>query len=663
MKISLDYSRLALKLVFVFCINNLSPVGSGYVLAANAREADSLSVMAVDLNDQGNLLASQEKYGEAITAYEKSFNLAKQAGNPTLSTKALINAAEISLQKEDHRKGGTFLELAWKQVQGLNDSRDKAYLLIALGQVSRRIDLPASKGAWRQIAYQAFSKAADIAEVCGDLRAASYALGYLGQLYEEEKRSDEALYLTQRAAFAAQQVKAPEILYQWHWQTGRLLKVQGDRDGAISAYERAVHSLQSVRPDVAITYRSLHLPFRETAGKVFLELADLRLKRAASLQDQSIIQEDLKKTQETIEKLKSAELQDYFQDDCVIALKQKEISLKDFSQGVSHTAAVYPVILPDRLELLLNLPDGRIKRFAVMVSNDELETGVRAFRGGLQNFREGYRPHAKNLYDWLIRPIEAELVTQKIDTLVFIPDEPLRTIPMAALSDGEKFLIEKYAVATTPGLTLTDPQPIKRENVQLLSGGLTESAQGFIALPKVSDELKDIQEIYGGKRLQDEEFVIGRLKQELTNVPYTIVHMATHGKFESDVRQSFLVAYDGKITMNDLERFIGLSQYRQRPVELLSLSACETAVGDDRAALGLAGIAIKVGARSALATLWSVSDEAAALLIPEFYRQLEEDPSLSKAKALQNAQLKLLEHDRYKYPGFWAPFLLIGNWL
>lgn len=97
-------------------------------------------------------------------------------------------------------------------------------------------------------------------------------------------------------------------------------------------------------------------------------------------------------------------------------------------------------------------------------------------------------------------------------------------------------------------------------------------------------------------------------------------------------------------------------------MELLTLSACQTAAGDDRAALGLAGVAVKAGARSALATLWFINDQATALLITEFYHQLR-DPDLSKAKALQRAQLILLNDRRYQHPGYWSPFLLIGNWL
>ena len=116
------------------------------------------------------------------------------------------------------------------------------------------------------------------------------------------------------------------------------------------------------------------------------------------------------------------------------------------------------------------------------------------------------------------------------------------------------------------------------------------------------------------------------------------------------------------MAMDQLDHFLKPSQYRKNPVELLILSACQTAAGDDRAALGLAGIAIKAGARSALATLWHIDDRASSELIVEFYKQFQ-NLSLSKAKALQMAQLKMIDDPRYKHPCYWSPFLMIGNWL
>jgi CHAT domain-containing protein len=297
------------------------------------------------------------------------------------------------------------------------------------------------------------------------------------------------------------------------------------------------------------------------------------------------------------------------------------------------------------------------------VTKTVLTEEVRAFRQKLEKrTTRQYLPHAQALYQWLILPVEQDLEHFQINTLVFVPDGPLRTIPMAALHDGQRFLITKYALATTPGLTVTDPKPIDRANINLFSVGLTEAVRGFPPLPYVATELESIQKLYGGKRLLDKQFLVNRMEQEMKKEEFTIVHIASHGIFSNDPKKSFLLTYEDKLTMDRLDELIGLFQFRDNPLDLLTLSACETAAGDDRAALGLAGVAIKAGARSALATLWFINDQVSSELVTEFYRQLQ-DPTHSKAVALQHAQIQVLENPRYAHPGYWAPFLLINNWL
>ena len=193
-------------------------------------------------------------------------------------------------------------------------------------------------------------------------------------------------------------------------------------------------------------------------------------------------------------------------------------------------------------------------------------------------------------------------------------------------------------------------------------GGLTLPVQDFPPLPYVSGELEKVHDLYGGTILMNEDYLFDNVHDELEKSPYTVVHLATHGLFSSDARRSFVLTYDGKVTLDRLEQLIGFTKYRKHPVEMLTLSACQTAVGDDRAALGLAGVAVKAGARSALATLWHINDQATSMLISNFYQQLK-DPDNTKARALQQAQISVLSDRRYRHPSYWSPFLLIGNWL
>lgn len=622
-----------------------------------ARQANAPQIAAASLNHLGNLLAEQGDPRAARAAYQDSLNLARQAQDPTLVATVLLNTARLAVRDRDPRTAETLLAEAARLVQALPDSHDKAFHLLAIGQLRR--ELPGASAPQRTQAFQDFVAAATIARQLDDQRSLSHALGYQAQLQQDEGHPTEALALYRQAAFAAQQADAPELLYRWQWHIGRLLKTQGDRDGAILAYQQAVDNLQTIRQDFIPNRTSSAGSFRTSVGDAFVELADLLLQRAAR-QPAAAREPDLLAARDTMEALKTAEVRDYFQDECTTALQSRTVTLD--RRSLSRTAVLYPILLPDRLELLLDAPRG-LQQITVRVDRDTLTGAVREFRHYLEKrtSRE-YLPPAQQLYGWLIRPLQGELDNQQIDTLVIVPDGPLRTIPLAALHDGQSFLIGRYAIATTPGLTLTDLRPIQRQKITPLLNGLTEAVQGFPPLEYVRRELTTIHAVYGGKVLENEDFRLLGVQQELRETPYSIVHIASHGQFASDVRDTFLLTFDDKLTMDRLERFMALSQYRDQPVELLTLSACQTAAGDDRAALGLAGVAVKAGARSALATLWFINDQATALLITEFYHQLR-DPDLSKAKALQRAQLILLNDRRYQHPGYWSPFLLIGNWL
>ena len=498
-----------------------------------------------------------------------------------------------------------------------------------------------------------------MAEESGGKRLASYAYGHLGHLYEEERRLDEALQLTRRAVFAAQSAGAPESLYRWQWQSGRLLTRLGSLDGALSAYQEAAATLQPIRAEVAFGSQASLDPAHQSIRSLYFELADLLLQRAALMTEDSEADSYLKAARDAIEAYKAAELRDYFRDDCVDQIQARLTKLDAVSPA---TAIIYPIMFSDRTELLVSFPDG-LRRHSVPVTASALTAEIRSFRRMLEKrtTRE-YLPHAQQLYDWLLRPLLADLRRLKVNTLVFVPDGPLRTIPMSALHDGHQFLIAQYAVAMTPGLDLTDPRPINRTRAQLLSSGLTKAVQGFPPLPHVAEEMAHLNSLFKGEQLLDSNFVTPRLEGELKDGRYSILHIATHGQFATDVNQSFLLTFDDRLTMTQLERLVGLLRFRQDPLELLTLSACQTGIGDDRAALGLAGIAVKAGARSALATLWFINDEASSELVSEFYRQLH-DSSISKAHALQIAQLKLLSGRLYEHPAYWSAFLLLNNWL
>ena len=623
--------------------------------------AVSPALTATLLNDLGILHALQNRPEEALAAFADTVQLAQQAGLPLVALHARLNAARTHIQLKQPEQSRIWIDQALEQITAMPPSREKATGLMNIGLLYRRLlpSLPDHHAPLVLRAAGALQEAASLAEQLGDARTLSFALGHLGHVYESEQRLHEALSFTRRAIFSAQSVEALESLYRWQWQLGRQLAATGKLDDAIASYRQATATLQPIRPAIAVAAADSSWSDEDPIRPLFFELADLLLQRASLTEEQPAVTNYLLAARDAIEAYKAAELRDYFKDECVDALQAR---LTKFDRLAANTAVIYPILFSTRLELLVSLPSGLI-RHSVPVGAETLTKEIRLFRRTVEKrtTRE-YLPHAQQLYDWLVRPLEPEFAQQQITTLVFVPDSSLRTIPMAALHDGSTFLINKFAVALTPGITLTDPRPLNREKVRFLATGLTNAVQGFPSLPYVADEVETIRSLYSGDQLMNQDFRAGRLEQTLREGRYGILHIATHGKFSTSANDSFLLTFDEKLTMSSLDQLIGLFRFREDPLELLTLSACQTGVGDDRAALGLAGVAIKAGARSAVATLWFINDEASAALVSEFYRQLR-NPALSKAQSLQIAQQKLLADRVYEHPAYWSAFLLLNNWL
>jgi CHAT domain-containing protein len=612
-------------------------------------------------NNLGNLFAGRKKPGEALVAYGQSLALAERAQHRPLALRVRINTATLESEAGRAEQARALLDAALADVRSQPPSHDTAFALtgIALGYRRLRAQLPDLRDRLSLDAAAVLNDAAAMSARLGDRRVTSYALGHLGALYEDEGRHAEALRLTRRAVFAAQQANAPESLYRWQWQAGRLLRAQGKLDDAIGSYRRAVKTLEGIRPELSAAGGAPHATFRDSVGPVYFEFVDLLLQRSAARPTVQAGVPDLKEARETVELVKIAELRDYFRDDCVDVALAKVTDLDAVS---ATTAVIYPILLPDRTELLVTLPSG-LRRYRVAVGAEALTKEVRQLRLRLEKkTTRQYLPHAQQLYRWLVAPLEADLAALKIDTLVLVPDGPLRTIPLAALHDGTRFLVARYGLAVTPGLKMTDPRPLARDKTKVLAVGVSQSVQGFPPLPNVSEELATLRTLFGSTTLVDKDFLLATFEQKLREERFNIVHVASHGEFGTDVDDTFLLAFDQRVTMARLDQLVGLFRYRDDPLELLTLSACDTAAGDDRAALGLAGVAIRAGARSAVATLWEINDDASAHLVAELYRGLQ-DPAVSRAAALQRAQLKILADPRYEHPGFWAPFLLINNWL
>ncbi len=496
----------------------------------------------------------------------------------------------------------------------------------------------------------------------GDRRGEAYALGYLGNLYEQNEQWEDARSATREALLIAQAINADDITYQWQWQLGRILRAQGEREDAIAFYQASVKTLQSLRSDLVAMSADAQFSFQETVEPVYREMVSLLLDP-----NQEVTQADLTMAREAIEALQLAELDDFFQDAC---LDTKSVQIDQ----VDPTAAVfYPIILPDRLEVIVTIPGQPLRRHSTPIAQEEVENTLIEMRNALtapwrRRSVRSFLPFSEQVYDWLIRPFEADLAAYKVETLVFVLDGALRNSPIAALYDGEKYLTEKYNIGLTPGLQLLPPNPIPQQEIQALTAGLTEARQGFPALPGVGIEFDRIQQKINTKKLLNESFTEPSFKTVFQELQFPIVHFGTHGEFSSNAEDTFILTWDNRINANELDNLLRLEERQGATIELLILSACQTAVGDKRAALGLAGVAVRAGARSTMASLWYVSDEATAELMSQFYQELvTTNPTLgrrhTKAEALSAAQRAMIQNPEFSHPYYWAAFVLVGNWL
>ena len=631
-----------------------------------ARSIEDNSILANALNHLGNAQMAAARYQQALGTYQAAVKLTDSVAAKDSTSKLLINAIHASLALNLYETAVETTGQAISVTSSRMDTYDKAMDLIAIGYLANQLitrgdQNPAQLRKW---AYQALNTALTNGQENENKRIQSYAYGHLGELYVSAGQFNEAETLLRKALFRAAEAQAPELLARWHWQLARLMRQKQLDQQALEFYQKAITDLESIQPALIYGYRGDPGSFRNSSGRIYREMVELLLHQSETTQNQQTKQQALYDVERVMEKLKTFELKNYFQDDCVTELQNKIIDTEIDKLAEPATAILYPIVLPDRLVILLSLENNQIKRFDISVTSEELRQTVYAFMGQL--IRPGnprrVRSLGLKLHDWLIKPVAQDLHTHSVDTLVIVADDVLRAVPYAALYDGEDFLVTKYALAITPGLSLTNMMASDTTDDRLLLTGLSEGVQDFNPLPFVTQEITRIATIHSDNELiLNQDFKKNLVRQQLTASPYKTVVFATHAYLAADPKQSFLLTYDDKISLDELDQYIGMTRFHDQELDLLVLSACNTARGDERAMLGLAGMAVKSGARSVVASLWSVNDASTAVLMPTFFEQLKSQ-KISKAKALQLAQKKLLANPLYRHPFYWAAFTLICDW-
>jgi CHAT domain-containing protein len=621
---------------------SLKLASSQNLTALEAAALNNLTVASVRLSQKQRRnaqLASQEKdelasqlskYSEQSQAKAKEYALQAVAKSDSFSNQTTVRALLNLLPFVEGEKRTYYQQKTLAIVNKLPDSQAKAYLLIDLAKT----DLTTGES------IRLLEDAVQISRFLQDNRGLSFALGELGQIYEREEQYDRALDYTQQAQLVAGQILAYDSLYQWFWQMGRIYRTMGNEKYAITSYQAAIASLQKIRGDIAIAAKDFQLDFRDRVEPIYRELLALKLESG-----------QIEEANNLFASLQLSELESFFGDICV------EVTPSIDSQQLlaqTHSAVITTIVLPQKTYLILQLPDGTTRTHLVAISANQLNQEIEQWRNNLEDFFTlKYLAQSQKLYDWLIRPLEADLEAVKPKILIFVGDGLLRNVPMAALHDGTEYLVEKYPIAVSLGLNLIRKKESERKLSPLIFG-LSKARPPFNEdLPYVAVETQEVKDILGGKRFLDRDFTWNNFREQFLTSKSEIVHLATHGRFSGTLERSFLQMSDRSIGLNELE---SLFNQRQQAIDLLVLSACQTAAGNNRTVLGLAGIALRSGVQSVLASLWFSNDAATTELIVDFYQNWQ--VGMTKAEALQKTQLKQIKKP-LSHPNQWSNFVLI----
>ena len=641
-------------------IVTLSQLGLGNTVRAQInQDKPNKNAVKNTINSQSAQTALKY-YQQAATSESENFQVLSQVNQLSL----LVDINQIYQAK-------SLIEQVKQRIDALPPSRSSIEIRLHLAHAMMQINKQNNTIAIREIADN-LAIAVRQAKELSHPRLQADALISLGNIYEQSQQWQESETLTRQALQLAQQAKANDITYRSQWQLGRILKARGETQQAIDVYQQAVSNIKSLRADLASASPDVQFSFRDEVEPIHRQLVSLLVK--------SNQKDNLKKARDIIEALQLVELDNFFREACL------NVNPAQIDKVDETAAVIYPIILEDELAIITSLPksnnqslnsksDKKLQKqenrdfryYKTAINKQEIEKLTSSLQNDLQQPTaiDLTLPQLQKIYDLVIRPEADALKASKVKTLVFVLDGVLRNIPMGALHDGKNFLVENYSIALTPGLQLLAPRALTERRLEALVGGLNQARLEFPALPYVENEVEKIKSKLPTQVLFNQKFTNNAFEDKVPAISYPIVHLATHGQFGSTAEETFILTWDDKIKVNQLSSILKTGEIsRDNPLELLVLSACETASGDNRSALGLAGVAVRSGARSTIATLWRVNDEASASLISQFYEQLSKtnETGISKAEALRQAQLNILKNPDYQAPYFWAAYVLLGNW-
>ncbi|MEM8502241.1 MAG: CHAT domain-containing protein [Cyanobacteria bacterium P01_D01_bin.1] len=507
------------------------------------------------------------------------------------------------------------------------------------GNFDNNVNLPAIE--------RLVSDATAIAEKLDNKRALSFAYGTAAEL-ESLKSASPAVVETRyvQALSLAQSIQASDISYDWAYRLAQLNEAAGRNDKAVRYYETALAALTQVREDLVAVNSELRFEFAQKIEPVYRDYIQFLVDASES---------DFAKAIEVHDSLQLAQIENFLRCGRLVSPAP---ALDDIvTIHVINLGSFIEVVVSDAKEYYgYSVPASEILQAA-----ENLTVNIQA-PTFLTTPEEEFLPYSQHLYDAILRPAEEAGILSSAKRLNFVLDAPFQSIPMGMMHDGSQYLAETHTISNALGLQRSEPTLSGRSRA--LFAGLIETGpsyddprvpDSFGALPETEFEAIAVQETLRSETLLDGAFTAERFADEVATGNYQAIHISTHGQFSSVPEQTFLVAWDELIDVRDMARTF----QRAGNIDLLVLSACQTAAGDERSVLGLAGVAVQSGARSAIASLWLVDTTGSSVLMEQFYEGIGK--GLNQAEALQQAQVTLLESTTFNHPFYWAPFVLVGG--
>ncbi|MFM7601559.1 MAG: CHAT domain-containing protein [Pseudanabaena sp.] len=644
---------------------------------------------AYALGNIGNTYAYLGQYQKAIDWLQQSLSLIKAIGDRRGEGKALENLGNAYASLNKHQQAIEGYQQALVIYKQIGDRNGEATALGNLGNAFNAIGQ-------HQKAIDYLQQTLEIVQATKDRQAEGATLGNLGNAYYALKQYEKALDLYQQHLVVVRQIGERKGEAQANAGIAATLANLNQTSLAIAFYKSSIGITESIRKDIQSLGKEDRQSYLQTVADRYRHLADLLLNQGRVIEALQVL--DLLKVQELEDYLKNIKGNDRTSQgvrmlepekairDQVLAasfenspeinrqlaskiqqLPKSEINrVPDYLQQIPQgTVLLYPLILRDRLELILfsnnNIPVNR----TVKISQEKLEKLIIDYRSGLIDAgSEDVKEPARELYNLLIKPIEAELIQAKAETILYATDGQLRYVPLAALYDGKQWLIEKYRVSNLIAYILSDFGQQSRAKPSILAGAFGgrsgEKKFGQTSLPATITEIQAIANSFNNSvTLIEEQFSRQAIESKFKN--HNIIHLATHAEFNVGIPEdSFIIFGNGdKIRLNEI------IDWKIPNVDLIVLSACQTGVGqlgDGVEILGFGYQVQRAGAKQAIASLWKVDDAGTQALMTAFYGELQKG-DVSVTEALRRAQVALIKSPNYNHPNYWSAFFAIGNGL